>query len=170
LEERGQAHATCVALRIARNGAATLANAGHLPPYLNGRELPIQGSLPLGMIADAEFSEFRIQLQPGDRLVLISDGVVEAQNQQGRLFGFDQVRQMLARPIPAAELASAAQAFGQEDDISVLSISFRGVIGEPIVWRTTQTTAARKRAEALQEITVFPDILREHYMQEAHFG
>ncbi len=171
LDERGHAHATCVALRIARNGAATLANAGHLPPYLNGRELPVLGSLPLGMIPDAEFSELHFQLHPGDRLVLISDGVVEAQNQQGRLFGFEQVRQLLIRPnITAAEVAAAAQAFGQEDDISVLSVAFKGVIGEPVIWRTVQTTAARKKAEALQELTVFPDILREHYVSEAHFG
>jgi serine phosphatase RsbU (regulator of sigma subunit) len=161
LEERGQAHATCVALRIARNGAATLANAGHLPPYLNGKELPVQGSLPLGMMADAEFSQLRFQLQPSDRLVLLSDGVVEAQNQQGKLFGFDRVRQLLATPVTAAEIAAAAQTFGQEDDISVLCISFSGIIGEPIVWRTTHTP---RRTAVIPEEAAFPDILRDHYV------
>jgi serine phosphatase RsbU (regulator of sigma subunit) len=167
LAERGHAHATCVVLRIARNGAATLANAGHLPPYLNGKELAVEGALPLGLIPDAEFSQLRFQLQPGDRLVLLSDGVVEAQNQQGRLFGFDRVRQMLAGPITAAELAAAAQAFGQEDDISVLSVSFKSILGEPIVWRTARP--ARKTVE-IPEDTTFPDILREHYMNEKTYS
>ena len=62
---RGQAHATGLALRIAADGSATLANAGHLPPYLNGKELPMEGSLPLGMAEDAEFSVMQFQLAPG---------------------------------------------------------------------------------------------------------
>ena len=45
---RGDARATCLALRIARDGTVTLTNAGHLPPYLNGEPVEIEGSLPLG--------------------------------------------------------------------------------------------------------------------------
>jgi hypothetical protein len=54
---RSHAAATCLALRIAADGEATLANAGHLPPYLNGQPVEIEGSLPLGMIEDAVFGE-----------------------------------------------------------------------------------------------------------------
>jgi serine phosphatase RsbU (regulator of sigma subunit) len=135
---RGQAHATCLALRIAADGSATLANAGHLPPYLNGKELPMQGALPLGMAEDAEFSVMHFQLSPGDRLLLLSDGVAEAQDEKGQLFGFERITEMLRgemlrgaeldgaappKPITAAEVAAAAQNFGQEDDISVLSVT-----------------------------------------------
>lgn len=136
--ERGHAVATCLVLRIASNFSATLANAGHLPPYLNGKELPMEGAVPLGMVPNGEFTVMRFQLQPSDSLVLISDGVAEAQNEQGRLFGFDRVRQMLAKPITAAQLAAAAQAFGQQDDISVLSITCAAVPGRAIVWRALQ--------------------------------
>ena len=120
---RGQAHATCLALRIEANGAVALANAGHLPPYLNGKEMPMEGALPLGMIANAEFSVMHFQLAPGDRLMLMSDGVAEAQDEQGQLFGFDRINTMLQQPITAAEVATAAQEFGQEDDISVLAVT-----------------------------------------------
>ena len=61
--ERRHAHATCLALRIASDGATTLANAGHLPPYLNGEELPMEGAMILGMTPDAEFSVMHFQVQ-----------------------------------------------------------------------------------------------------------
>ena len=100
-----------------------MANAGHLPPYLNGRELPMEGALPLGILAGAEFSIMRFQLAPGDRLILLSDGIAEAQNEKGQLFGFERIHAMLRRPIGTAEIATAAQEFGQTDDISVLSVT-----------------------------------------------
>ena len=120
---RGRAHATCLALRIAADGAVTLANAGHLPPYLNGKELPMEGALPLGMIEHAEFSVMHFQLAPGDRLILLSDGVAEAQDEKGQLFGFERIDAMLQTRANAAEIATAAQNFGQQDDISVLSVT-----------------------------------------------
>jgi hypothetical protein len=120
---RNNAHATCLALRITADGAVTLANAGHLPPYLNGEALAIEGALPLGMMASAEFSVMRFQLAPNDRLLLLSDGVVEAQDAQGRLFGFERIHALLEQPVTATQVAAAAQHFGQQDDISVLSIT-----------------------------------------------
>jgi Stage II sporulation protein E (SpoIIE) len=137
LYERGHAVATCLAMRIGFDFNTTLANAGHLPPYLNGKELAMEGAVPLGMIPNPDFSTMRFQLQPGDTLMLLSDGVVEAQNEQGRMFGFDRVRSMLERPITARDIAAAAQAFGQQDDISVLSITCSAVPGREVVWRTT---------------------------------
>ncbi len=119
---RGHAHATCLALRISADGSATLANAGHLPPYLNGKELPMEGAMPLGIIEHAEFSLLEFRLNENDRLMLMSDGVAEAQDEDGKLFGFERIHELLQKPITAAEVATAAQNFGQEDDISVLRI------------------------------------------------
>jgi serine phosphatase RsbU (regulator of sigma subunit) len=120
---RSDAQATCLALRIAEDGAVTLANAGHVAPYLNGEPLPMPGALPLGMIENAETSVLHFQLKQGDRLTLISDGVPEAMDQRGQLFGFERVHQLLQSAHSAAEIAAAAQTFGQEDDISVIAIS-----------------------------------------------
>lgn len=119
---REGAQATCLALLIRETGEATLANAGHIPPYLNGDDLRIEGSLPLGTIAHAEFSTLEFKLQPDDQLVLISDGVVEAQNARGDLLGFDRIRTLVSKRASAVEIADTAQAYGQQDDISVLSI------------------------------------------------
>jgi hypothetical protein len=119
---RGDAQATCLALRIEADGAATLANAGHVAPYLNGEELPMEGALPLGMFDGAESSVMRFELKVGDRLVLMSDGIAEAMDSNGQLFGFERVHKLLKTAKSATEIANAAQTFGQEDDISVISV------------------------------------------------
>jgi len=119
---RGRASATCLILRITKDGQVTLANAGHLPPYLNGAEVPMEGSLPIGVIPGADFFVTHFSMAPGDTLMLMSDGVAEAQDQHKQLFGFERIQEMLQKPISAAALAAAAEAFGQEDDILVLRI------------------------------------------------
>jgi serine phosphatase RsbU (regulator of sigma subunit) len=125
---RGQTQATCLALRIARDGQVRLANAGHLPPYLNGEPVAIEGTLPLGVIASQRFSVMNFQLRDGDKLLMMSDGVVEATNAEGQLFGFDRVRELLRSGPSVAEVASAAQSFGQEDDISIISVTRTAVL------------------------------------------
>ncbi|MGC1871546.1 MAG: SpoIIE family protein phosphatase, partial [Acidobacteriaceae bacterium] len=119
---RGEAHATCLAMHITADGEVTLANAGHMPPYLNGKEFPMEGALPLGMTEGAEFPVMHFQLAPGDTLMLLSDGVAEARDAQGHLFGFERIEAMLRQSITAAEVATVAQAFGQQDDISVMRV------------------------------------------------
>jgi hypothetical protein len=120
--DRGRASATGLILRIKRDGAVTLANAGHLSPYLNGKEMEMEGALPMGVVAGADFHVQHFTLEPGDTLMLMSDGIAEAQDEHKNLFGFERVTQMLQEPISAAELATAAQEFGQEDDILVLRV------------------------------------------------
>ena len=125
---RREAHATCLAMRIARDGAVRLANAGHMPPYVNGKPVEIEGSLPLGVIAEAEFSVTEFQLRENDRLVLASDGIAEAMDERGHLFGFARVQELLEARMSAAEVATAAQSFGQKDDISVIAVTRTAVL------------------------------------------
>jgi hypothetical protein len=125
---RGEAHATCLAMHIAADGAVTLANAGHLPPYLNGKPVEVEGALPLGVIDNAGFTVTHFQLQENDRLLLASDGIVEAMDEEGRLFGFERLQELLQSRLTAAEVATAAQTFGQQDDISVIAVTRTAVL------------------------------------------
>jgi serine phosphatase RsbU (regulator of sigma subunit) len=120
---RSDAQATCLALSLASDGEIVLANAGHVPPYLNGEPVAMEGALPLGMVPEADFSVMHFMLAEGDRLVLMSDGVVEATDADGHLFGFERVQELMHTTSSAAEVARAAQSFGQEDDISVISVT-----------------------------------------------
>jgi serine phosphatase RsbU (regulator of sigma subunit) len=111
---------TCQAAWFGANGEMVLANAGHLPPYLNSQEVAVPGSLPLGVLPDTTYQEIRLYLHPGDRLMLLSDGVVEARMPTGELFGFERVHNLSNQT--AFYIADAAKAFGQEDDITVLTV------------------------------------------------
>ena len=111
---------TCQALWFSPNGELTLANAGHLPPYINGKEVEVTGSLPLGVMPEAKYEEIRLTMNPGDQILLLSDGVVEARNATGELFGFERVHNLSGQS--AFYIAEAAKAFGQEDDITVLTV------------------------------------------------
>lgn len=113
---------TCCAAAITDAGQVTLANAGHLPPYLDGAEAPIPAGLPLGLDPDAAWEECSFLLHPAGSLTFLSDGVVEARNAQGELFGFNRTRALSTQSAEA--IAAAAQAFGQEDDITVLTLTF----------------------------------------------
>jgi hypothetical protein len=112
--------ATCMAAHISVDGAVDLANAGHLAPYLNGKEIDLEGALPLGIVCDMEFTTARFLLEPGDGLTFVSDGVVEATNSRQELFGFDRLRRISTEE--AQRIAETAKQFGQEDDITVLTL------------------------------------------------
>ena len=110
---------TCQAAIFGRDGELVIANAGHLPPYLNSQEVTLPGGLPLGVLPEVTYDEVRLYLHPGDRILLMSDGVVEAR-QSGELFGFGRVHNLSNQS--AFYIADAAREFGQEDDITVLTV------------------------------------------------
>jgi len=113
---------TCLAVRLDPSGRVVLANAGHLPPWLNGAEVAFAGSLPLSLLASSAPEQVTLEMQPGDRLTLITDGVVEARDTQGALFGFDRTQALLRQETSPLALAEAAIQHGQDDDLTVISI------------------------------------------------
>jgi hypothetical protein len=115
-----ESYTTCQAAWFSADGELTVANAGHLPPYLNSQEVAIPGGLPLGVLQDGEYPETRLYLHPGDRILMCSDGVVEARGPAGELFGFERVHNLSNQS--AFYVAEAAKDFGQEDDITVLTV------------------------------------------------
>lgn len=92
----------------------------------------MEGALPLGVLDGAEFSVMRFRLNERDRLVLISDGIVEAKDADGKLFGYERIHELLRTGNTAAAVADAAQRFGQNDDISVISATRYGELAPAI--------------------------------------
>lgn len=115
--QTGSGFVTCCCAWFAAEGRVAMANAGHPNPYADGRELELAAGLPLGVVEQAEYSETRVE---GARFTFVSDGVVEACNGKGELFGFERTREVSGNP--AAAIAEAARAWGQNDDITVVTV------------------------------------------------
>jgi sigma-B regulation protein RsbU (phosphoserine phosphatase) len=116
----GGGFSTALVALIEANGLVTIANAGHLSPYLDGEEVELLGALPLGAVSGVTYETTSIQLAHGSRLTFYSDGVIEAQRPDGELFGFERAREVSTQS--AAEIVEIAKRFGQEDDITVVTI------------------------------------------------
>ncbi len=116
----GGGFATALAAYIDDDGRVTIANAGHLSPCLDGREIELPGALPLGIAGGGDYEATRFELRCGSRLTFYSDGLVEAQNKDGELFGFARAEEISTEP--AAAIVKAAVDYGQSDDITVVTI------------------------------------------------
>ena len=116
----GGGFTTAIVAKMGRDGAVKIANAGHLPPYLDGKEIELGGTLPLGFAGAGQYQTTSFTMELGSRLVFCTDGVVEAKNQKGELFSFDRTRQISTKT--AAEIGEMAKDFGQSDDITVVAV------------------------------------------------
>jgi phosphoserine phosphatase RsbU/P len=117
-------------------GTLSFINAGHNPPLIvhaaGTMEQLGAGGMPLGIMPDAPYRAGKTQLQPGDALVIYSDGVTEAQNQQGEEFGPVRLYDVVARNLDAtasgirdkieAALTKFAQGTPSVDDITLVIV------------------------------------------------
>lgn len=129
-------YATAVIGRLGAGGAVELGNAGHWSPLVRSRgavrPLPATG-LPLGLFCDARYGVERLELAPGDALVLYTDGLSESRNGDGEEYGSERLAALLERAngAAAAELVEAALADlaaftggagGPGDDLTVMAL------------------------------------------------
>jgi len=118
------------------SGSLSFLNAGHNPPLIvhsaGTVEQLASGGLPLGIKPDAEYREGRTQLQPGDVLVIYSDGVTEAVSPTGEEFGATRLYEVVSRNIEASasgirdriesSLTKFAQGTSAADDITLVIV------------------------------------------------
>ena len=118
--------ATCLALRVGTDGHCVTASAGHPSPFLNRKELKLPGALPLGIVASAVYEQTEFDLREGDHFALYTDGLLEARSADGEIFSFKRLDELFATVPDAARATDAAVSFGQDDDITVLTLTRLG--------------------------------------------
>ncbi|MGA9564664.1 MAG: SpoIIE family protein phosphatase [Candidatus Korobacteraceae bacterium] len=90
----GQKYATLVIARLSPEGELELINCGHVPPIVVSGDTVTKledGNLPVGLIPVAHFTSMKHQLKPGDRIIVVTDGVTEAEDASGEFFGNDRL-------------------------------------------------------------------------------
>ncbi len=115
--------ATCVVLTLDPKGECMLASAGHPAPFINGRELELPGALPLAIARESEYEEVSLTLKVGDHFSLYTDGLLEARSPSGELYSFARLERLFASHPSAQQATQAAVNFGQDDDITVLTLT-----------------------------------------------
>jgi serine phosphatase RsbU (regulator of sigma subunit) len=92
----GEKYATCIVALLHDSGELEYVNCGHILPLVvsnGGIERPAHGNLPVGLLPDAVYESARCQLKSGDRLILVTDGVTEAENAKGDFFEDSRLEQ-----------------------------------------------------------------------------
>jgi sigma-B regulation protein RsbU (phosphoserine phosphatase) len=128
----GEKYATVLIARVTDAGQLEYVNCGHIPPLVVSAgqvERPSDANLPVGLLPDAKYESAHYQLKPGDRLVLVTDGVTEAENAQGDFF--EDSRLELAAKIGGLEdIFAAISDFccgtPLSDDCTVVELVFTG--------------------------------------------
>ena len=132
-------YATMFFAILDENGTLDYINAGHPSPILIRRgiaeEAFTEGSFPVGLVPEAEYLATRIKLEPGDTLVLFSDGVTEAMNPSEELFGVARLREVLngqmQTPLDQIQkcvlesVENFSRGASQADDLTLLLVRFR---------------------------------------------
>ena len=132
-------YATLVVGKINANGEVEMCNAGHLPPIIVGGEKSVElgaSGLPLGMFSDSSFISSGVRLNPGETLLLFTDGVTEANDNDGTEFGTDRLRESIngsavGNPTDLLQTCvNAVAAFrngaARNDDVTMLALKFTG--------------------------------------------
>jgi len=126
----GLKYVTLVALHYEKGGKVELVNGGHIPPIVihqDGRADVVEdGDVPVGLLCDATFHAIPLDLPCGARVVLMSDGVSEAENPEGIQFGSTEIAQHMAGTEPIRDVFAAMQKFcagtQPHDDCTMLVI------------------------------------------------
>jgi sigma-B regulation protein RsbU (phosphoserine phosphatase) len=129
----GEKYATLIIARIRRDGELEYVNCGHVPPLLVcNKEVirPPHGNLPVGLLGDATYESDHVSLHSGDRLILVTDGVTEAENARGDFFEDSRLETVAAKSATLEDIFTAVANFcggnPLNDDCTVVELVYTG--------------------------------------------
>ncbi len=129
----GEKYATVIVARIHPDGELEYVNCGHVPPLLVSNQSvnrPTHGNLPVGLLKDATYESDRCRMKPGDRLVLVTDGVTEAENARGDFFEDSRLEIVAAKSHSLEDIFTAVADFCSgtplSDDCTVVDLLYTG--------------------------------------------
>ena len=129
----GEKYATVIITKVSKDGELEYVNCGHVPPLLvSGDQVmrPQHGNLPVGLLADAQYESDRVHLKPGDRFILVTDGVTEAENAHGEFYDNERLEAVAAKTPTLEDIFASVSSFcaGNPlgDDCTVVELLYTG--------------------------------------------
>ena len=129
----GEKYATLVIAHLKNTGELEFVNCGHVPPVLiasGSVSRLFEANVPVGLLPDMDYTAAQRQMKPGDRLVLITDGVTEAENPADEFFGDERLEQAAAGEAPFRDILASVRTFcaGRPlgDDCTVFELTYKG--------------------------------------------
>jgi phosphoserine phosphatase RsbU/P len=129
----GEKYATMVIAHLKASGELEFVNCGHVPPVLvasGAVERLFEANVPVGLLPDMDYTSGTRQMKAGDRLVLITDGVTEAENPAGEFFGDERLETAATGESPFRDILTAVRTFcaGRPfgDDCTVFELTYKG--------------------------------------------
>ncbi|HEX7962543.1 MAG TPA: SpoIIE family protein phosphatase [Terriglobales bacterium] len=129
MKQLGEKYATVFMLKISPEGGCEYVNCGHVPPVIASRqrvERLTEANLPLGLLPDAAYTPAHLRLEQNDRIVIVSDGVTEAQNSKEDFFGDERMEATL---LEGHDLYNAVTEFAGDtpasDDCTIVEVSYQ---------------------------------------------
>jgi phosphoserine phosphatase RsbU/P len=126
-------YATLFLLRLTADGSTEYVNCGHVQPLLHGSSdavtSPTSCNLPVGLFADATYVSETLQLERGDRLFVLTDGITEAENPAGECFGEGPLQSLIGEQGALSQIFSQLKVFTAgaelEDDCTMVEVRYR---------------------------------------------
>jgi sigma-B regulation protein RsbU (phosphoserine phosphatase) len=125
-------YATMILLKLFPNGCVEYMNCGHIPPMLissSGKRYLEDASLIVGIISEATYTSSQIILQPGDRILLTTDGITETEDKSGQQIGIEGLKRLVDLPTLDAiieDLTRIQLPAEPQDDWTLLDIRYSG--------------------------------------------
>ncbi len=134
VRDLGSKYATFVVVCIHPDGRGEYINCGHIPPLIAKRTGEVQrlreSNLPVGLLLNAEYQSAPFQLQPADRLILVTDGVTEAESPEGEFFGDQRLEEFAALGMSVEQIFAAVCLFRDggalNDDCTLVGLDYVG--------------------------------------------
>ena len=134
VRDLGSKYATLVIVCVKPDGQGEYLNCGHIPPFVSNAKGEVirlrESNLPVGLMRNAEYRRTGFRLNCGDRLILVTDGVTEAQSPEGDFFGEERLEQFVSLGMSLDQIFTSVCLFQDgrplSDDCTLVGLDYVG--------------------------------------------
>jgi serine phosphatase RsbU (regulator of sigma subunit) len=134
VRDLGAKYATLVIVRVKPDGQGEYLNCGHIPPFVSNARGEVirlrESNLPVGLMRNAEYRRTGFRLNCGDRLILVTDGVTEAESPEGDFFGEERLEQFVSLGMSLDQIFTSVCLFQDgrplSDDCTLVGLDYVG--------------------------------------------